>query len=207
MTNGTVLILTYICTYGNFSSEHFYPLTIRSRSNGSFFIYVAVLYYNETKPLSGSCTVVDYIAPENIPYFGDCEPLIKGLGYSVVELAIFKRQSSWQVKVVITGPAGVGIADCTKVHRALLPRLEAILSSQDMYVEVTSPGLDRVLKNAAEFDVFTGKMVKVWNTDISDWIQGVIRSSGSGSVLLDTESGEMDIPFSKIAKAKLFDRA
>jgi ribosome maturation factor RimP len=129
------------------------------------------------------------------------------MGYSLVELAIFKRQSTWQVKVVITGPNGVGIADCTKVHRALLPRLEAILSSQDMYVEVASPGIDRILKNAAEFGVFTGKLVKVWNSDISDWMQGTVLEAGIESVKLASESGEMDIPFTKIAKAKLFDRA
>jgi len=129
------------------------------------------------------------------------------MGYSLVELAIFKRHTTWQVKVVITGPNGVGIADCSKVHRALLPRLEAILSSQDMYVEVASPGLDRILKNAAEFGVFTGKLVKVWNSDISDWMQGTVLESGTESVKLASESGEMDIPFTKIAKAKLFDRA
>lgn len=150
---------------------------------------------------------MDYIAPENIPYYGDCEPLVAGFGYSIVELVIFKRQGSWQVKLVITSPAGVGIADCTKLHRALLPRLEALLSSQDMYVEVASPGLDRILKNAAEFTVFKGKSVKVWDTDISDWIQGTVLESGVDSVRLGTESGEMDIPYTKIAKAKLSDRA
>ena len=150
---------------------------------------------------------MEYIAPEKIPYYGDCEPLIRGMGYSLVELVIFKRQATWQVKVVITGPNGVGIADCSKVHRALLPRLEAILSSQDMYVEVASPGLDRILKSAAEFGVFTGKLVKVWNSDISDWMQGTVLESGTESVKLASESGEMDIPFTKIAKAKLFDRA
>ncbi len=155
-----------------------------------------------------SSRVVEYIEPEKVPYYGDCEPLIRGMGYSLVELNVFKRQGSWQVKVVLTGPQGVGIADCTKVHRALLPRLEAVLSSQDMYVEVTSPGLDRILKNAAEFAVFKGKTVKVWNTDISDWIQGTILESGNESVTLAADSGEaVVIPFVKIAKAKLFDRA
>ena len=146
---------------------------------------------------------MEYIAPEKVPYFGDCEPLISGLGYSIVELNVFRKQSSWQIKLVITGPAGVGIADCSKVHKSLLPRLEAILATEDMYVEVASPGLDRIFKNAAEFSVFEGKQVKVWNTDISDWIQGKIVSSDSSSVRLETDKGETDIPYIKIAKAKL----
>lgn len=150
---------------------------------------------------------MDYIEPDKIPYFNDCEPLVSGLGFKLVELVVFRKQASWQVKVVITGPDGVSIAACTKVHRTILPRLEAILASQDMYVEVTSPGLDRVLKNALEFSVFSGKNVKVWNTDISDWIMGAIVTSTKEAVTLSTEQGEQTVPYNKIAKAKLFDRA
>ena len=146
---------------------------------------------------------MDYIAPDKIPYFKDCEPLVSGLGFSLVELVIAKRQSSWQVKIVITSDAGVGIAECTKVHRAILPRLEALLDSQDMYVEVASPGLDRILKNAAEFALYRGKRVKVWSSEISDWISGTVLSSDEESVTLSTDNGEMQITYIKIAKAKL----
>jgi len=146
---------------------------------------------------------VEYISPEKVPYFMDCEPLVKGFGFSIVELTAFKRQSTWHIRMVIAGPEGVGIADCTRVHRALLPRLEALLSSQDMYVEVMSPGLDRIIKNGFEFTVFTGKLVKVWNTDISDWMHGIISSCDSKALRLSTPSGDIEIPFDKIAKAKL----
>jgi len=146
---------------------------------------------------------VDYIAPDKIPYFKDCEPLVSGLGFSLVELVIAKRQSSWQVKIVITSDEGVGIAECTKVHRAILPRLEALLDSQDMYVEVASPGLDRILKTAAEFALYRGKRVKVWSSEISDWISGVVLSSNEESVTLSTDEGEKLIPYIMIAKAKL----
>ncbi len=150
---------------------------------------------------------MDYITPEKIPYYEECEPLISGLGYNLVELIVFKRQADWQIKIVITSPQGVGIADCSKVHKTIATRLEALLKTQDMNIEVASPGLDRILKNAAEFSVFTGKQVKVWNTDISDWIQGIIVSSNAVFVRLRTAIGENDIPYTKIAKAKLSDLA
>ncbi len=146
---------------------------------------------------------MDYIAPDKIPYYNDCEPLVKGFGFNLVELVIAKRQSSWQVKIVITSDTGVGIAECTKLHRAILPRLEALLDSQDMYVEVASPGLDRILKNAAEFALYRGKRVKVWSSEISDWISGTVLSSDEESVTLSTDEGENQIPYIKIAKAKL----
>lgn len=146
---------------------------------------------------------MDYITPEKIPHFFDCEPLISGLGYKLVELVVFRRQSTWHIKIVITSPHGVGIADCSKVHRAIFTRLEVVLESQDLNIEVASPGLDRIFKNAYEFSVFTDKQVKVWNSDISDWLQGGIVSSDAFSVRLKTETGEMTIPYSSITKAKL----
>lgn len=150
---------------------------------------------------------MDYIAPENIPYFTDCEPLVNGFGFKLVELTSFKRQSTWHIRVVLIGPNGVGIADCSHVHRALLPRLEAVLSSQAMHVEVMSPGLDRIIKNAYEFTVFEGKQVKVWNTDITDWVQGIIVSANATSVRLLASEGEVVVPFTKIAKAKLYSQS
>jgi ribosome maturation factor RimP len=72
-----------------------------------------------------------------------------------------------------------------------------------MYVEVTSPGLDRVFKNATEFSVFSGKQVKVWDTDIKDWVQGTILSADSQAVTLSTGKGEITVPYARIAKAKL----
>lgn len=102
--------------------------------------------------VSGEFTrLVDYTEPSTLAYYRECEPLVTGLGYSIVELQVFKRQETWQVKVVITGANGVGIDNCAKIHRALVTRLEVVLDSQDVYVEVASPGLDRIIKNAAEF--------------------------------------------------------
>lgn len=146
---------------------------------------------------------MDYTEPSTISHYSECEPLVTGLGYSLVELNVFKRKDTWQIKVVITGPSGVGVDDCAKVHRALVTRLEAVLDSQDVYVEVASPGLDRIIKNAAEFALFTGTSVRLWNTDITDWIQGTVVESDKIAVLIDTGKEQVSIPYSKIAKAKL----
>lgn len=146
---------------------------------------------------------MEYTAPDDIPYYNECEPLVRGLGYTLVECTIFKRQGNWQVRVVIASPSGVGIADCSKVHRALLTRLEALLDSRDVFIEVTSPGLDRLIKNAAEFAAFTGTGVRIWDTDCSDWVSGIIAGSDNMALRLKTPDGEQLVPYTRIAKAKL----
>ena len=84
-----------------------------------------------------------------------------------------------------------------------MPRLEALLQNQDIYMEVTSPGMERHIKNAAEFSLFKGRDVKVWNTEISDWISGVIKDSDEHQLTLEVMEETKIIPYTNIAKAKL----
>ncbi len=163
---------------------------------------------------------MEYTALETIPHFNECNPLVSGLGYALVELRIIPNHGQYQVRAVITHSDskktdGIGINDCAKVHRLLLPRLEALLKSQDVYMEVTSPGMERLIKNAAEFSLFMGKHVRVWDTSVSDWVPGIIISSDSKTLTLELSEQETAqntaaaakkqrvIPFEQIAKAKL----
>ena len=151
---------------------------------------------------------MEYKSFSEIPYYTDCEPVASGLGYSLVELRIFRTNGTVQVKIAIThkDPAvtiGIGVDDCAKVHRLLLPRLEALLQSQDVYMEVTSPGLERNIKNAAEFAFFIGRYVKVYDVSVSDWVSGKITSADEKSLTLKTEDTERSILYEQISKAKL----
>ena len=164
---------------------------------------------------------VDYISLDSIPYFSDCGPLIAGLGYVLVELRVIPQHDSIRVIVVISKPVkgndsiAIGVNDCAKVHRVLLPRLEALLNSQDIYMEVTSPGMERLIKNSAEFSLFKGRFIRVWDKEITDWIFGKICDSDTQSLTLEvihrddslkdgkTEPEIKIIPFVRISKAKL----
>lgn len=164
---------------------------------------------------------MEYTALDKIPHFSECSPLVTGLGYALVELRIISNHGKFQVRAVITHSnlqesEGIGINDCAKVHRLLLPRLEALLKSQEVYMEVTSPGMERHIKNAAEFSLFIGNHVRIWDTQVGDWVHGVIHSSDSNNLILELsekkntkDSGEsvahkqQIIPFEQIAKAKL----
>lgn len=63
---------------------------------------------------------MEYVQKETVPYFTDYEQLVTGLGYKLVDLQIVHQKSAWLVKAVIYSKNGVGIDDCSKVHRALL---------------------------------------------------------------------------------------
>ncbi len=135
--------------------------------------------------------------------FADLEPVIRGMGYSVVELSRQPTKNRVQVRVVIYHYKGIGLSDCELVHKTILPRIELLEESEDIYLEVTSPGVTRKIKNGTEFTVFIDRPVRILLYDADDWINGTILGADKNEVQLLTDKGEIAISLSDIKKAKL----
>jgi ribosome maturation factor RimP len=137
------------------------------------------------------------------------EPLAKGLGMSLIELSLFRRRGrggkagTVQVKITAYKPGTMGVDDCSRLHRALLPRLELEFPGGDLYLEVSSPGIDRIIRDGSEFVHYLGRGVKCYRRDISDWTGGTLRSAGETGIILENGEGEISILYDVIAKAKL----
>ena len=148
---------------------------------------------------------MDYVSTDSVPHFAECASVVSDTGFTLVELQIVPQKNSVHVTVVIASKdpsVDIGVNDCSKVHHALLPRLEAILGTEDTYMELTSPGMERNIKNAAEFAVFKGREVRVWDKNISDWVGGVIVDSDNTSVTLEKDGTKQTFSYENIAKAK-----
>ena len=148
---------------------------------------------------------MDYIELDTIPNYKECAALVSGMGYVLVDLKIIPQKTTVKISAVISSkdPAKtIGVEDCSKVHRALLPRLEALLGRDDTYMELTSPGTDRNIKNAAEFALFEGMEIRVWDKGASDWQSGKIVGSDKNSVTLESEGERKVYKYEDIAKAK-----
>lgn len=149
---------------------------------------------------------MEYTSYKTVKYYSECAPLVEGLGYKLVELKIIPGKTVTKISAMITPAANdvdLGVNDCAKVHRALLPRLEALLGTEDTSMELTSPGIEHNIKNAAEFEIFTGRSIRVWDKTVNDWVAGKIVSANQESVTLEKESGEISaILYENIAKAK-----
>jgi ribosome maturation factor RimP len=136
----------------------------------------------------------------------ELEPVVGGLGFAIVELSLYRRgrkADSAQVRLVINGPGNIGTGELSRIHRAVLPRLELALEGKEIYLELSSPGIDRLIKDGAEFRHYTGKTVKCWITGADSWVQGVLRGSEEDKILLETEEGIKKLDYKVIAKARL----
>ncbi len=131
------------------------------------------------------------------------EPLLSGLGYSLVELAIGRLSGSTRVNVVIYREKGVGVDECADVSGMLFPRLETIEALANPSLEVSSPGIDRVLKRPSEYSVFRGRGVRILAGDATEWIGGIIERVEEATLWLRRGRETQGFAISGIRKARL----
>lgn len=138
----------------------------------------------------------------------DLEPVLQGLGYTLIEAAHTQLHMRTQVRVVISRQE-LSTEDTSTVYRMLLPRLQMFFDNSNVGLEVSSPGISRVLKHRWEFGIFVGKHMRVYAEDA--WHEGTLLSTSDEGIVmqldgmqLDGESeGEKSFSFDAIHKAKL----
>jgi ribosome maturation factor RimP len=109
------------------------------------------------------------------------------------------------VRLIADKPGNMGIDDCSALHRAALPRLEMAFPGAELYVEVSSPGINRTIRDGSEFAHYAGRGVRCFRTDISDWHEGILLSSDGEKIVIQGKDGRTELPYEIIAKAKLCD--
>ncbi len=131
------------------------------------------------------------------------EPVIEGLGFSLVEFISHRNRSNFTINTIIYSKNGVTIADCSTVFKTIMPRIELLEDSRDINLEVSSPGITRNIKTVDEFEIFLGKKVKILKKNDSEWIHGSIESVNDNSVNLNNDKQTIAVSFEDINKAKL----
>jgi ribosome maturation factor RimP len=91
------------------------------------------------------------------------EPVVRHYGMELFDLTVVRGTRSAVVRVVIDNPAGeLTIDDCERIHRHIELALDTSgLVGMKYSLEVGTPGLDRPLRSAAEFQRFAGRLAKV----------------------------------------------
>ena len=148
------------------------------------------------------------------------ETLVKGFGMELLELDVFRGKprrdksrsgspGTVQIRAVVykPGPIGAGgaisIEDCSKAHRAMMPCLEEAFPGLDLSVEVSSPGINRQIRDGLEFACYRGRGVRCWRTDISDWSAGVLEAADGQGITIKGKEGTIRLDYEIIAKARL----
>ncbi len=133
----------------------------------------------------------------------EIDETLKTIGLDLLEFSVTHHRGSPHVKAVIYSKEGTGTDECAKAYRLILPRVQMQLGVQDPYIEVHSPGIDRIIRSVREWQVFTGRRIVFLIADESDWRRGRIVHFENDIVQIDTDGAVLDIPIASIVKAKL----
>ena len=135
------------------------------------------------------------------------EPLLAQLGYELVDLDYAAGRRHALVRVFIDRPQGVGVDDCERISH----ELAALLDVEDPVpvgytLEVSSPGLDRVLRTPAHFQRFIGARIWVELRVARDGRRrytGRLTALGPEGIELTVDGATVSVSFADLARARL----
>lgn len=80
------------------------------------------------------------------------EPIITNLGYDLYDVRYEKEGKDYYLRIVIDKPEGIDINDCENVNNAINDILdEADYIKEQYFLEVSSPGVERILRKNKHF--------------------------------------------------------
>ena len=134
-------------------------------------------------------------------------------GYELSRCEFVKEAGTWYLRVYVDrltedGYGWMTSDDCEIVSRYLSDRLdEEDPISQNYYLEVSSPGLDRPLISQKDFDRFAGSRVEIKLYEAMDGkkhLEGELLGLKDGTVTIRDDDGkEISLPKEKAAKINL----
>src|ERR1700710_938011 len=87
------------------------------------------------------------------------EKTVTQIGYELVDLEMSNRGK--MLRLFIDKPEGITVEDCATVSNHVSQLLSVEMDLDYDRLEVSSPGLDRVLKKPADFARFIGQRIKL----------------------------------------------
>lgn len=89
-------------------------------------------------------------------------PIIENLGYSLYDVQYVKEGKDYYLRVFIDKKEAISLEDCEKVNNAITDILDEKNYIKDQYfLEISSPGIERILRKDKHFEENIGKKVCV----------------------------------------------
>jgi ribosome maturation factor RimP len=138
-------------------------------------------------------------------------PIFQELGLELVEIEYVKEGKSWFLRVYIDSENGIDIEDCGLVSERLSEKLDELDPiPHNYYLEVSSPGAERPLKKDKDFEKAIGKNIFIKTYEPIDGeknFEGKLLAFDGQSLKIEvkikTRSKAFEIPYEKVAKARL----
>ena len=134
-------------------------------------------------------------------------PIAEKLGITPVDVEYLKEAGEYYLRVFIDKEGGVTIEDCETVTRELNLLLDREDYISEAYIlEVSSPGLGRVIRRPRDFEYARGREVELHTyrpvNGKKDFI-GILGETAGKTVILETEEGPLSFDQGDISVIRL----
>ncbi|WP_054738684.1 ribosome maturation factor RimP [Cellulosilyticum ruminicola] len=138
---------------------------------------------------------------------GYLEPILAELNYELVDVEYVKEGPDYYLRIYIDKEGGINIEDCRLTSRAIEEVLDEKDIIRDAYIlEVSSPGLDRILKREREYEKYKGRMVDVKLYEAINkqkHLTAELVEKTADELILDDEGTRLAINLKNVAQVRL----
>ncbi len=135
------------------------------------------------------------------------EPVLDPEGIELVDIEYKLEGGRWVLRLFIDTPNGVTLGDCELVSRQVGALLDIKDPIENRYVlEVSSPGINRVLRKEKDFQQFAGSPVRIRTrrklTGRRNF-RGILKGIENSAIVLDMDGSMVEIEPQNVEKANL----
>ena len=134
------------------------------------------------------------------------EPIITGENFDLVEIKLARFKKRYRVQIYVDSDRGVNLDDCAHLSRLVGAALDLTdLFSGGYVLEISSPGIDRPLKEVRDFRRRIGREVRLEINDDgkNSTIQGTLKGVDGDELVMANKKGEMTISLNRVVQGKV----
>ncbi len=139
--------------------------------------------------------------------WGLIEPIVEPEGIELVELEFSPKGPRWMLRIYIDRPTGVTLEDCALVSRQVSALLDIKDPIQHPYqLEVSSPGINRVLRKDKDFNLYSGSPVHIRTREKQGGRKnfgGILRGMENSKIVIEVDGDLVEISPENVEKARL----
>jgi ribosome maturation factor RimP len=135
------------------------------------------------------------------------EPVAEEIGCWVWDVEFVKEGARRILRITIDSEEGITIDDCEKMHRAIDPLLDEADPIEDAYhLEISSPGIERDLKNDMQINACEG-----WDVEVrlyapidgaKSYLGVLVGTDENGDVVIDCNGTQRTFARASVASLK-----
>lgn len=131
---------------------------------------------------------------------------INNLGYELYDVEYAKEGKDYFLRIFIDKPEGIDLSDCENVNNSINDLLdEADYIKEQYFLEVSSPGIERILKRDKHLQANIGNLVEVKlfkPIEKQKIIQGILKEFNKETLIIETNEKNIEIVRKNISVIK-----